>query len=244
MEKNKLIKDIKRIDRRGCNLLKEDDDNAERLIDNIIELPLRSACIIFRKKGIRTLMSSANEINVLKEGEKAIEKEDVYGSGQQYMKDRPTYEEAGKGYAWIMLDFDSLSDENKDWLFSLEERKGKNGENIGEKAIWFLHPCEIMNIEFQLRAGKIDYEQLKEIMPEEQIPTNIKVDERLAEFEKRHIILAYHWAMYPWQTVILRMPVNEETTVEEVEDYFSKLAESFKSQILENEKEDISEPEQ
>ena len=245
MEKSELlIKDIKQIDKRGQNLLKEDNENAERLIDEIIELPLRNACKIFREKGIRTLMSSANEINVLKEGEKPTEKEDVYGSCQQYSKDRPTYEEAGKGYAWIMLDFDTLSDENKDFLFSLEERKGKNGEKIGEKAIWFLHPCEIGNIEFQLRAGILDYDLLKEIMPEKEIPQNIQVDKRLAEFEKRHIVLAYHWGMYPLQTVILRMPVNQESTVEEVESYFSKFAESFRSQVVEIEKEDVEEPEQ
>lgn len=39
--------------------------------------------------------------------------------------------------------------------------------------------------------------------------------------------------MYPLQTVILRMPINKYTTVEEVEEYFSQFAESFKSQIKE-----------
>ena len=37
-----------------------------------------------------------------------------------------------------MISFESLSDENKDLLFELEKRKGANGENIGEKAIWFV----------------------------------------------------------------------------------------------------------
>ena len=156
-------------------------------------------------------MSSANKNNIVKKGEKPTEKEDVYGSGQQYLKLRPTYEDAGKGYAWIMLDFDSLSDENKDWLFSLEEKKGKNNEPLGEKAVWFVHPCEINNLEYKKK---------------------IEVDERLAEFEKRHIVLAYHWSMYPLQTVFLRKPINENTTVEEVEEYFSKLAESFKTQTI------------
>lgn len=32
------------------------------------------------------------------------------------------------------------------------------------------------------------------------------------------------------------MPIDEETTVEEVEEYFSKFAEAFKSQIKEKER--------
>ena len=131
-------------------------------------------------------MSSANKNNVLKEGEQPIEKHNVYGSGQQYQKDRPTYEEAGRGYAWIMLDFNSLSDENKDWLFSLEERKGTNGEPVGEKAIWFVHPCEITTAEYCLKAGTIDYESLESILEEKKIPRGIQVDERIAEFEKKN----------------------------------------------------------
>ena len=85
-----LIKDIKPIDKNGRNFLK--DKESETLIDEIIELPLRNSCKIFKRKGIETLMSSANKNNILKEGEKVIEKEDLYGSGQQYLKDRPTYE--------------------------------------------------------------------------------------------------------------------------------------------------------
>lgn len=205
-----LIKEITPIDKIGIKLLNNRD--AEELINSIIELPLRNACKIFRKKGIETLMSSANKNNVLPQGEKPTEKEDIYRKGQQYSKLRPTFEEAGKGYAWIMLNFDTLSDENKDWLFSLEERKGKNGENIGKKAVWFVHPCEIEDSDYKIKYG------------------NIELDQRLAEFKKRHIVLAYQWAMYSLQTVFLRMPVNEQTTVEEVDEYFSKLAESFKDQ--------------
>lgn len=227
-----LIKEINPIDKSGVSLL--NDRDAETLIDEIIELPLRNACKIFKKKGIETLMSSANKNNVLEAGEKVIEKEDVYGSGQQYSKLRPTYEDTGKGYAWIMLNFDTLSEENKDWLFALESKKGKNGEPIGEKAIWFVHPCEISNLEYKIKVGHYDYHFLKTVLPENQIPQGIEFDERLAEFEKRHIVLAYHWGMYSLQSVFLRMPINEQTTVEEVDEYFSKLAKGFKEQNKES----------
>lgn len=224
-----LISEVEPIDKVGVNLL--ENNNPKQTIDELIELPLQKACEIFRKKGIETVMSSANKNNVLEAGEKPIEKEDVYPTS--FLEPTPLFDEAGKGYAWIMLNFNTLSDENKDWLFSLEERKGKNGERIGERAIWFVHPCEMGNLEFDLRIGKYNYDFLRSIMPEEEIPKNVKVDEKLIEFEKRHIVLGYNFAIYPTETVVLRMPVNEQTTVEEVEKYFSKFAESFKNQTIE-----------
>ena len=220
-----LIKEIEPIDKPGINLLKEYD--AKSIIDQIVELPLRKPCKILLEKGIHTMMSSANKTNVLKNGEKPIEKEDIYNS----VFDMPLFTEAGKGYAWIMLDFESLSDENKDFLFSMEERKDQNGNKVGEKAIWFAHPFEVGSIEYGLRIGKYTYEELKECIPEDQIPANISLDERLVEFEKRHIVLVYYPDIGSTQAVILRMPINEQTTVQEVEEYFSNFALNFKNQM-------------
>lgn len=230
-----LIRDIKPIDKKGIDLLKEKDKDAEELIDRIIELPFREPCKIFRKKGIKTLMSSANVNNILQEDERAIEKEDVYGNGQQNLKLRPTYEEAGKGYAWIMIDFDSLSNENKDWLFKLEETKGKNGEEIGGKAIWFVHPCEIGKLDYKIKTGEYDINLLRTALTEKEIPKGVKFDKRLSEFEKRHIVLAYHWGLYPLNTVILRKRINENTTAEEVEQFFTAFAKGFKDQSINQE---------
>ena len=64
------------------------------------------------------------------------------------------------------------------------------------------------------------------------------IDERLVEFEKRSIVLAYNSGMYKSdQVVILRMPINDETTVKQVDEYFSQLANSFKSQVQTQKKE-------
>lgn len=231
-----LISEIKPIDKMGTNLLERTD--AEEVISEIIELPLRKACLAFRKKGIKTLMSSANKNNVLHQGEEPIEKENLYKTKDGDTIISPVmFDEAGKGYAWIMIDFNSLSDENKDWLFKLEERRDKNNAKIGEKGVWFVQPCEIQNLEYGLKVGKYDYEFLKQTVSKTDIPQNVRFDKRLAEFHKRHIVLAYNWAMYSLQTVILRMPVNEQTTVEEVEQYFIQLAESFKEQVKQKEEE-------
>lgn len=64
------------------------------------------------------------------------------------------------------------------------------------------------------------------------------IDERLVEFEKRSIVLAYNSGMYESdQVVILRMPINDETTVKQVDECFSQLANSFKSQVQTQKKE-------
>ena len=166
-----LISQIEPINDATVNLLQ---DHTNNLIDEIIELPLRRACKIFKQRGIETVMSSANKNNILKPGEHPIEKEDVYG-GMEKLFETHTFLEAGKGYAWIMINFNTLSDENKDLLFDLEKRKGKNGEKIGEQLIWFVHPAEMTgNIEFSLRIGKYDYDYLRLCLPEEEIPKNIE----------------------------------------------------------------------
>ena len=205
-----LIREVEPNDYRGINLL--NIDKPESLMERIIELPLINACKIFKNKGIETVMSSANKNNLLKPGEKPKEKEDVYSDGQQWLLNHPIYEDAGRGYAWIMLNFQTLSEENREWLFSLEERKGENGEPIGEKAVWFIEPNAFGK--FNSRNG-------------------IKSE----KFDQKKIILGYNDGLYPRQTVILRMPINDTTTVEDVDNYFSKLAESFKTQIPEKKKE-------
>lgn len=215
-----LLKDIEPIGKPNVNLL---DNDANDIIDEIIELPLRKACKIFREKGIETVMSSANKNNLLKDGEKKVEKEDIYGSFEKLFEGH-TFLEAGKGYAWITINFDTLSFENKNFLFDLES-------SIGEKLIWFVHPFEMTDkIEYALRIGKYDYAFLKQFFSDEEIPKDIEIDEMLIEFEKRHVVLLYPWLDSSTQAIFLRMPINHETTVEEVEEYFSTLANQFNSQ--------------
>ena len=120
------IKDVEPNGSIGINLL--DKINAEELIDRMIEEPLKKPCQAFYKKGIKTVMSSANKNNIVPSGEKPKRKEDV--KGRWIFLDSPTFEDAGVGYAWIMLDFDDLCDENKEILLRLEERKDENEENV------------------------------------------------------------------------------------------------------------------
>ena len=57
----------------------------------------------------------------------------------------------------------------------------------------------------------------------------IKFDERLAKFERKHVTLGYN-DRYPINTVFLRMPINADTTVEDVESFFVRFAELFRDQ--------------
>lgn len=224
-----LIKDIQPKTGFGINLFTE--QSPIETIKRAVELPLQEACRILFEKGIETVMSSSNKNNIVQEGEGRIEKKDVQIDPIDYMlsAQKPTFEDAGKGYAWIMLNFDTLSDENKDWLFDLEEKKGANGENIGEKGVWFVQPCVIGNLDYKIKTDQYTYEQLRELLDESEIPQEIEYDERLARFDKKRVVLTYN-NMYPINTVMLRYPINEKTTVEEVSEYFKALAKSFKDQ--------------
>jgi len=129
INQNKKISEISPIKEYGVNLTKK--KSANEIIDQIVEEPLRNTCKELKDKGIETVMSSANKNNLLKEGEKALEREDV--EGKEFFLNSPTYESAGKGYAWIMINFSNLSDENKEILFSLEQSKDSKGIEIGKK---------------------------------------------------------------------------------------------------------------
>lgn len=214
-----LIKDVAAIGEASINFLDESDD----IIDRMVELPLRKPCKIFREKGIETVMSSANKTNIIGDGEKVIEKEDIVNN----LFETHMFYDAGKGYAWIMLNFDTLSKENKDLLFEMESRKDIDGG----KRIWFVHPGEMIgNIEYGLRIGRFSYDYLRMCLPESDIPCGIEVDEDLIEFEKRHVTLMYPWTDSSTQAVFLRMPINDSTTVAEVENYFVEFAEMFYNQ--------------
>lgn len=209
---NKKIKDILPNKSIGINFLKA--KNSNEVIDQIVEEPLRKACKIFRTKGIETVMSSANMENVLKRGTKPVEKEDL--KGRHFYLYAPTFEDAGRGYAWIMINYGNLSAENQELLFSLEERKDENGENIGEKLVWFVKGSIYFNFNWARE------ESTKEGM------------EAIKRFEEHSFILEYN-NRYPERVAILRKPITEESTVGEVESYFANLAAMFKQQDIEKE---------
>ena len=194
-----LVSEVKPIGKVGKNLLENKDAN--EIIRLIIEKPLQKACIECKNKNIETTMSSANRKNIIKNGKKKANKTDILKSINQGKTQ--TFIQAGRGFAWIMLNYNTLSDENRKILFDLEE-------NLGEDSIWFVKSCYV---EFMNKLRK---------------PLNLKplvesFDDKYADkFKEKQLILMYN-NKYPRRSVFIRMPIDENTTVSEVETYFEEI---------------------
>lgn len=194
-----LVNEVKPIGKVGKNLL--ENKNADEIIEIIIEKPLQKACKACKDKNIETVMSSANRNNIVKNNKKEIKRKDVIELANKNKVQ--TFLQAGKGYAWIMLNYNTLSDENRKILFDLEKE-------YGEDSIWFV---KSNYVEF-LNAIRKPF-KLKKIIE--------KFDDKYAEqFKEKQLILMYN-NKYPRRSVFIRMPIDKETQVEEVEAYFDEL---------------------
>lgn len=134
-----------------------------------------------------------------KNGKKRIEKEDIKCSDGKVHIFSPTFLDAGKGYAWIMINYDQLSDSNKEKIFELEEK-------IGEKGVWIVYSSY-----YHCFNKPEEYSDYKK------------------RFDNKSIQLVYN-NKYPRRSVFFRMPIDENTTIDEVEEYFSEIANEFYNQ--------------
>lgn len=201
-----LVSEIKPIGKVGRNLL--NNKNADEIIKIVIEKPLQKACKQCKDKNIETSMSSANKNNIVKKNKKRVNKVDVLEIMKQ--NKTQTFLQAGKGYAWIMMNYNTLSDENREILFSMEEK-------LGEDSVWFVKSCyvEFMN-KIRKQFG------LKPLVEE--------FDDKYADrFKEKQLIIMYN-NKYPRRSVFIRMPIDEKTKVEEVEEYFDDIISKLKKQ--------------
>lgn len=193
-----LVSEVKRIGKVGKNLLK--NKNADEIIEIIIEKPLQKACKDCKNKNIETVMSSANKKNIVKK-DKIINKAEVTEKIKQ--SKNQSFVNAGKGYAWLMINYNTLSDENREILFSLEKE-------LGEEIIWFVKEnfTDTMNsIRKRLK--------MKPIIQE----FNDKYAEK---FKEKQLLLMYN-NNYPTRNIFIRMSIDEKTEVKEVEEYFDEI---------------------
>lgn len=194
-----LVNEIKKIGKVGKNLL--ENKNADEIIEIIIEKPLQKACKECKKKNIETVMSSANKKNIVKNNKKRIDKKDVVEKIKQHKMQN--FMQAGKGYAWLMLNYNTLSDENREIIYSLEKE-------LGEDVIWFVKENFTDTMNLIRKRLKIK-------------PIIQKFDDKYAnQFKEKQLLLMYN-NKYPTRNVFIRMPIDENTKVEEVEEYFSKI---------------------
>lgn len=201
-----LVNEVKPIGKVGKNLLK--NKNADEMIEILIEKPLQKACKKCREKNIETVMSSANKNNIVKKNKKAIHKVDVVEGAKQHKVQ--TFLQAGKGYAWLMINYNTLSDENRKILFSLEKE-------FGEDAIWFVKSnyVDAMNAIRKRLKMKLIVENFD--------------DEYAKQFKEKQLLLMYN-NNYPNRNVFIRMPIDQNTQVQEVEMYFDKIVSKLMKQ--------------
>lgn len=194
-----LVREVKKIGKVGKNLLENKDAN--EIIELIIEKPLQKACKECKEKKIETVMSSANKNNIIKKGKERINKKEVIEDAKKHKIQ--SFTEAGKGYAWLMINYNTLSDENRKILFELEKE-------LGEDTIWFVKSnyVDAMNAIRKRLKMKLMVETFN--------------DKYADEFKKRQLLLMYN-NNYPRRCVFIRMPIDEDTKVEDVEEYFSNI---------------------
>lgn len=155
-------------------------------LDGVVELPLLNACKELFKKNIRTIMSSCNKYNLLGYEEYAHQEEYNLTS---IMRQLYAY---GEGYAYIMIDYDSLDEENKNIIHQMYDEHNE----------LFLYSCT-------------DYFQ------------SITDDE---EFNKRCKKVNINEQHYGYRTITIRYPLNPQTTIEEVKNYYEEIVNRLKNQ--------------
>ena len=210
--------------------------NSEDDLDKIIELPLLESCKIFYNLGIKTVMSGCNKYDVLNNNRprrKNISFADNINRDWSF----------SNGYGWILLDFKSMSFENQEYLLSLcDENNFSLIEKLPENAkMAFFDLCKLNDVNPsnkeliecvtipQIHGGLGNIQKQLLDLTEKMDNTNPRPDDPIyVEFyRKKHTLFI---TPYIQCGVLLKYPLNNETTVEEVSYYFSEFANTFSNQ--------------
>lgn len=201
-----FISEVNPIGKVGRNLLEIDD--TDKLIETIIEKPLQKACKLCKEKNIETVMSSCNKKNLVKNDAERVRKKDVI---QKLQKNKNiTFLQVGKGYAWIMVNYNTLSDKNKEIFYSLEDE-------LGEETIWFAQTSyfQVMN-------------KFRKLFKLKELKENID-DNYNKAFNEKKILMMYN-NKYPTRCIFIRMKIDETTKVSDVEHYFDNIINRLSNQ--------------
>lgn len=213
------IKDIRR-DKSNYKKINDETD-----IDEIIERPLREAVKDLFRKNIITIMSSANEINVQWLDENG---NNMYQTREDFDAIKYSY---GEGFAYIILDYDSLSDKNKKIIDDLyNELNPQEEQQIYTKPITAEQSYKgnkriiyaIHQVENPGHAWQIDSENTLRLLT----GTGAEVSDM--DFMRKSNFV--YTTPYTERSVIIRYPVNEETEEGEVEEFFSSICSKLENQ--------------
>lgn len=195
----------------------EIDIDDEMALYMCIESPVRNACMSLNEMGITTLMSSANKIDV----ESRNQKIDYYQSTEHF--------NIGNGYAWIMIDWETLSQDNKQKLIMLNNGTIPIELSDKEKAN-LVHNCEINKctvsqkelVSFlQIISARLFSRGDRSLL---KLEANFD-EEKYYEQNRRCYVcnnsLCNHGDNY--RTVVIRYPLDESTTISQVDNYFKNV---------------------
>lgn len=169
-----------------------------------IEKPVRKACNLLNKHGINTFMSSANKYNV-ESKDKPVDLDKLYiGNCDPWV--------IGNGYAWIMLDWNKLNDTNKHFFIN---EVNNNSDFI--KLYEYIHmPKET--------ASQYDFDHKKIF---DTLKIKYQTDEK--DYDDKKIIILGEISLSNYatkmkdnrfKTAVIRYPVDENTKVKDVEEFF------------------------
>ncbi len=222
------VLEVDRIDNDSVEVGSVDD------LDKIIELPLLESCKIFYNLGVRTVMSSCNKTDV---SSKNIPRRKNFSFYNKVYRDWSF----SNGYAWILIDFSSMSSDNQKYLLSLyDDNNYSLVEKLPENAKRaFADLCKL-NEATPSNKELIEFVTIPNIHAKMTTPPMMKMYEEIDNrnprpddpiykefYSKKHPLFT---TPYIERGVLLRYPLNEETTVEEVNKYFVELANSLTPQ--------------
>lgn len=192
-----------------------------------IELPLINAVKELNDMGMTTLMSSANKIDVSKRNE-PIKELTNHGNGEHF--------NLGNGYSWIMIDWESLSDENKRQFILMNN--GSIPINLSDIALNNLkHNCEINKLPVLPKELISFYEVfdfrvfLQDSSLIGKLPTDKPEDFQFQKSRRGYGCvnsLCNHGKDY--RTVVISYPLDENTTITEVEEYYRNIIKNLSRQ--------------
>jgi len=220
MGHKKLVSEIEPNSEDGNIIMRKDDDSGYELF---IEYPVRKACKDLNDKNIDTIMSSANK-------EDAKRCNEPEKNGNRLFIGQSEHFSIGNGYAWIMIDYNHLTQENKDIMDALNS--GETPINLNPEALKrFAHICQVnkapMHQRELVKYFRVIFEKYRR-----KYSYNIDNTEEDDYFSLHYTnlynynSLVNHGADY--RAVVLRYPIDENTTVEEIEEYYNGIIKLFK----------------
>lgn len=192
-----------------------------------IERPVRETCKALSDKGIMTLMSSANANDV----KTRYTKIGMYRHlrGDEHFN-------IGNGYAWVMIDWASLSQENKQSFTKLNSGEIQIPLTETEKAS-FEHNCKLNQFPFkQSELVKffevIDYYKLVigQVTPN-QLPQSSSEDTYFDSVKSGYVVdnsLLNH--SLDFRAVVIKCPIDETTKASDVNKYFNFIVQKLTMQ--------------